>query len=182
MCSPAATAATADAAPVARPPTDDDGPVNHWQGRPQAAPNRVLVRFKQTPAAARVSMAQAERPLPGLQLRRLVGKQHTTRVPGAAGGAAAHSTSSTSSTSSSTSSTSLPPDAVMLFSITDGTSVEEKVAQLRANPGGGWLPGSRLLPAPPRLDLPCLPALPAHHLQRQARLPTHLGAGPQGTG
>jgi hypothetical protein len=182
VCSPAAT--TADAAPDAPdalPPTDTgDGPVRHWQGRPQAAPNRVLVRFKQTPAAARVSMAQAERPLPGLQLRRLVGKRHTTRVPGAAGGGAA--AARTSSSSSSSSSTSLPPDAVMLFSITDGSSVEEKVAQLRANPGGGWFPGSLLLPCLPSPAGPALPVCPAcPPLSMPSRPPHPPGFSPQYT-
>ena len=164
VCSPAATTATAASATDALPPPDDGWPVNHWQGRSQAAPGRVLVRFKQTPAGARLSAAQAQRPLPGLQLRRLVGKRHTTRVPGrpASGSVAA--------AASSTGSTSLPPDAVMLFSITDGSSVEEKVAQLRANPGGGA--GSLAAFCLPSLSRPPLPCLPTTCNAKPASLPT----------
>lgn len=175
-CCPVATAAATDAATDALPPSGDaEGPVDHWQGRPQAAPGRVLVRFKQTPAGARLSAAQAQRPLPGLLLRRLVGKRHTTRVPGrpAAGSVAA--------AASSTGSTSLPPDAVMLFSITDGSSVEEKVAQLRENPGGGLVPRRPPSAASAQPVSTPSPPPPAHHLQRQARLLIQPRT-PQGTG
>ena len=106
------------------------------EGQPKVAPNRVMVRFKQTPAAARISAVQAQRPLPGLQLERLVGKHHTLQVPPAGGGGGSASGGG-ATTSSAGSSTLLPPDAVMLFSITDGSSVQTKVAQLRANPGMG---------------------------------------------
>ena len=117
--------------------------MRRWkEGAPQAAPARVLVRFKQTPAGTRLSAAQAQRPLPGLQLERLVGKHHTFQVPPAGGGGSSSTsgggvTTSATTTTSSGSSTSLPSDALMLFSVIDGSSVEDKVAQLRANPGGG---------------------------------------------
>ena len=90
-------------------------------------PNQVLVRFKQTPGAAAAAAAQADRPLPGLQLQRLVGKHQATQVPAPAkpGGAAAAAAANHT----------LPADAVMLFSITDGTTVPAKLAQLRANQG-----------------------------------------------
>lgn len=75
---------------------------------------------------------------PGLQLERLVGRHHTVRVPpppaakrlgAAAAGATSGSTGGTSSE--------LPQDAVRLFGITDGSSVDAKLAELRAHPGAG---------------------------------------------
>lgn len=134
-----ALAAAANPAPL---PPPDAAPVRRWkEGAPQAAPGRVLVRFKQTPAGARLSAAQARRPLPGLQLERLVGRHHTLQVP-AAGGGGSSSGGATTATAAATTATSpaasLPSDAVMLFSVVDGSTVEDKVAQLRAHPGGGW--------------------------------------------
>ena len=87
----------------------------------------MLVRFKATPAAATVASVQAEAPLPGLQLQRLVGDHHAVSVPVPAAGRA--------SVASAGSSHRLPSDAIMLFSITDGTSVQAKVAELLAHPG-----------------------------------------------
>ena len=145
--------------------------MRRWkEGAPQAAPGRVLVRFKQTPAGARLGAALARRPLPGLQLERLVGKHHTLQVPPpGSGSTSGGATISTAGTTTSGSSPSLPSDALMLFSVTDGSSVEAKVAQLRANPGGAgslqawWKPGAsstvQRCPCPPSSNCcRCLPA------------------------
>lgn len=108
--------------------------VNRWQpGDATFAPDRVLVQFKSSPVAAAAAATQAAQPLPGLQLVRLVGEHHRTPVPPpAAPGVAA---------AAAASGRRVPPNAHMLFQITDGMSVQAKVAQLRANPGeraGGW--------------------------------------------
>ena len=179
---PAGWAALAAAAATAPPLLTSEGaPVRRWkEGAPQAAPGRVLVRFKQTPAGARLGAALAQRPLPGLQLERLVGKHHTLQVPPPGSGTTSGgATISTAGTTTSGSSPSLPSDALMLFSVTDGSSVEAKVAQLRANPGGAgslqawWKPGAsstvQRWPCPPSSNccrcLPaCLPFLPAYQL------------------
>ena len=71
---------------------------------------------------------QAEAPLPGLQLQLLVGDHHAMIVPTPAAGRA--------SVASAGSSHRLPSDAIMLFTITDGSSVQAKVAELQAHPGG----------------------------------------------
>lgn len=92
---------------------------------------RILVQFKATPTGAAVATAQAVQPaVPGLQLQRLVGEHQNVAVPqpSAAGGGPMAAAASVSSTA-------LPPGAVMLYSITDGSSVAQKVAELRANPG-----------------------------------------------
>ena len=118
---------------------------------PEYAPGRVLVRLRQTQpsgagstqgsstAAASAAAAAGDVSLPpGLQLERLVGRHHTVRVPpppaakrlgAAAAGATSGSTGGTSSE--------LPQDAVRLFRITDGSSVDAKLAELRAHPGAG---------------------------------------------
>ena len=110
---PTAAAATSSRAPVNRPPKD----------APKYAPNTVLVRFKATPAAAAVAAGQARAPVvPGLQLVALPGEHQAVKVPSGPTAAAA--------------APAVPPTAIMKFRITDGASVEAKVAQLRANPGG----------------------------------------------
>ena len=90
--------------------------------QPVFAPSVVLVRFKQTQGGVTAAAAQANRPLPGLSLQQLVGEHMATPVDGVNAAAGP--------------SKPLPADAVMLMRITDGMSVEAKVAQLRANPGG----------------------------------------------
>ncbi|EFN54517.1 hypothetical protein CHLNCDRAFT_135242 [Chlorella variabilis] len=70
-------------------------------------------------------MAQARSPLAGLRLHRLVGKRQG--VPGRGSGALV---AAAAAANSGTASASVPADSVMLFNITDGSSVEEKVAQL----------------------------------------------------
>ena len=113
--------------------------INRWEpGQPEFAPDRVLVRFKATPTAKAAAAVQADRPLPGLQLQRLVGEYHRVKVPpplqpGTAAAAAATGTRT------------VPSDALMLFDITDGASVPAKVAQLRANPGERWRGGRSVL-------------------------------------
>ncbi|KAI7838225.1 hypothetical protein COHA_007972 [Chlorella ohadii] len=99
--------------------------VNRWQpGDAEYAPDRVLVKFKTTPVAAAAAAMQAVQPLPGLQLVRLVGEHHRVPVPPpAAPGVAA-----------AASGRRVPPNAHMVFRITDNSTVASKVAQLRANP------------------------------------------------
>ena len=109
------------------------------QRQPKFFPGVVLVQFKQTPLGIKTSAAQADRPLPGLSLQQLVGEHMATPIGG--GGAS----SGGATTSAAGPSLALPSDAVMLFKITDGKSVEAKVAELQANPGGrvGRLAGGR---------------------------------------
>lgn len=93
---------------------------------PKYAPKSVLVRFRSAPAAAALAAAQARAPVvPGLHLDSLVGEHHQRVVPSGPAAAAA-----------ATAAAPLPAGAVMRFRITDGSSVEAKVKQLRANPGG----------------------------------------------
>lgn len=129
----------------------------------------VMVRFKQTASGKAKAAAQAASPLPGLQLKRLVGKHHTVRVPpagkagkgGAAGAAAAGGGG-----------TGLPTDSLMLFSITDGSSVESKVAELRGNPGP--CQGAPRRHARRVVLFPALPACPARTpLTLTLPAPTH---------
>lgn len=95
------------------------------------APGRVLVRFKDSPAGAAAAKAQASRPLAGLKLKRLVGKHHARPVgsdhAAALGGGRALRASAPAP--------SVPSDALMLFEITDGKSVPEKVKELMVSPG-----------------------------------------------
>ena len=95
--------------------------------RKEVADGQVLVRFKTGTAAASVASAQAEAPLPGLQLQRLVGDHHAMSVPTPGAGRA--------SVASAGGGHRLPSDAIMLFTITDGSSVQAKVAELQAHPG-----------------------------------------------
>lgn len=110
--------------------TTSAAPLNHWAQRAKVMPGRVLVQFRQTPAAARIAMAQARSPLAGLRLHRLVGKRQG--VPGRGSGALV---AAAAAANSGTASASVPADSVMLFNITDGSSVEEKVAQLLNHAG-----------------------------------------------
>ena len=86
------------------------------------AQGQVLVRFKATAAGARAASAQPSSPLPGLQLQRYAGRHHATRVvvspPGAPGDAVGAAAAA-------------PASAVILFEITDGSSVAAKVAELK---------------------------------------------------
>ena len=93
-----------------------------------ATPGRVLVQFK--PAAAATARTQARSPLRGLQLERLVGK-HQRLAVGRAAAAAAGGGRQLAAASGD-----VPSDATMLFSITDGKSVDAKIKELRGNSGG----------------------------------------------
>ncbi|PSC74254.1 subtilisin-like serine protease [Micractinium conductrix] len=90
-----------------------------------ATPGRVLVQFK--PAAAATARTQARSPLRGLQLERLVGK-HQRLAVGRAAAAAAGGGRQLAAASGD-----VPSDATMLFSITDGKSVDAKIKELRGN-------------------------------------------------
>lgn len=91
----------------------------------QYAPNAVLVRLKEGAAARRLLMEGDA--LAGLQLQRYVGDYQTTPVPPAAAGA--------SLAAAAAAVQSAPPGAVLRLRITDGSSVEAKLAQLRQSPG-----------------------------------------------
>jgi hypothetical protein len=112
---------------------------------------RVLVRFKRTAAAAALAEQQVTRPVrSGLRLERLVGKRQREALTGK-----------------------LPADAIMLYSITDGKSVQETVAQLNLHPGqeGGKPSGSQsplvclLVPPLPARPTSCTPACMRHFFQ-----------------
>ncbi|KAL4426150.1 hypothetical protein ABPG77_007432 [Micractinium sp. CCAP 211/92] len=89
----------------------------------------VLVRFRQSPRAAAAAAAQASRPLPGLELKRLVGKHQDVHV----GRDFEHASGHGSLQRALSQSEPLPSDALMLFGITDGSSVPAKVAQLKGH-------------------------------------------------
>ncbi|PSC68607.1 Extracellular basic protease [Micractinium conductrix] len=88
------------------------------------AAGRLLVQFK--PSAAATARLQARSPLRGLQLERLVGK-HQGLAVGRAAAAAGGRRQLAAATGD------VPPDATLLFSITDGKSVQEKIKELRGN-------------------------------------------------
>lgn len=100
-------------------------------GRPAWHPSRVLVRFKATAAAATAAAAQARSPLPGLRLKRLAGEHHAVPVPSQLSGGGAAGVASAAAAGGGASS--IPPDAVFVFEVTNGT-VAEAVKRLRANP------------------------------------------------
>jgi hypothetical protein len=94
-------------------------------------PSQVLVRFKQTAGAARTAVAQAREPvLAGLRLHRLVGKHHTIVVPHQQQGSSGRTLAQAAGPAPN-----LPSDALMLYDIEDGSSVEEMVARLCQHPG-----------------------------------------------
>lgn len=96
-----------------------------------AAPDRVLVRFRSTPHAAARAAAQAGAPvLPGLQLARFAGKHHRQAVPRRGDVSVAMVAGSSAGSTGS-----VPADATMVFTITDGSSVQEKLKLLREHPG-----------------------------------------------
>lgn len=94
---------------------------------PKYAPRTVLVQLKPASAAAAASASAAKGPvLPGLQLVSLTGEHQGTKMPAGGGPAVAAAAAAKA-----------PANAVMKFRITDGSSVEAKVKQLKANPGAG---------------------------------------------
>lgn len=127
----------------------------------QFAPGRVLVRLNAQkvagPAAAaaggaaKVSVAQAHAALgAGLSLLRLVGRDAGLAVAAPPSGGAGTAAAAAAGAAL------LPADALMVLQITDGSSVEAKVLQLKRNPGaaayrtGGGVYG-KLCPPPTRL-------------------------------
>ncbi|KAL4421685.1 hypothetical protein ABPG77_010629 [Micractinium sp. CCAP 211/92] len=97
---------------------------------PAAAADRVLVRFKSNPQAAARAAAQARAPVvPGLQLARYAGRHHRQAVPPGSSGTLVAAAAGGSSSAGS-----VPADATMVFTITDGSAVQEKLKQLRAHP------------------------------------------------
>ncbi len=116
-----AVAAAGDAVPL-----QGAAPVRTFAGA-AAAPGRLLVQFK--PSAAATARLQARIPLRGLQLERLVGKHQGLAVGRAAAAAAGGRRQLAAATGD------VPPDATLLFSITDGKSVQEKIKELRGNAG-----------------------------------------------
>ncbi len=113
------------------------------------------MQFKPAPAAQAVAAAQLSSPLQGVSLQRLVGQHHTLSIvggtPGVASAAAAASTAAAGVNSTAGSSagprlvsvdgesySSVPPEALMLMAITDGTSPVDKAAQLSQMAGEVW--------------------------------------------
>ncbi|KAL4421171.1 hypothetical protein ABPG77_003354 [Micractinium sp. CCAP 211/92] len=112
-------------------------------GSPGYKPGVVLVQFKPAPAAQAMAAAQLSSPLQGVSLQRLVGQLHTLSIvrptPGVASTAAAGGSVDGTAGSSAgprlvsvdgVSYSSVPPEALMLMAITDGTSPVDKAAQL----------------------------------------------------
>ncbi|KAL4435650.1 hypothetical protein ABPG77_002613 [Micractinium sp. CCAP 211/92] len=100
-------------------------------GRPAWHPSRVLVRFKVTASAASAAAVQARSPLPGLRLTRLAGEHHTVQVPSQP---SSSGTAGVASVAASTGgSSSMPPDAIFVYEVTNGT-VLDAVKRLRSNP------------------------------------------------
>ncbi len=122
----AALLCAAAAAGAAAPLPQEAPPVRTSDASSFAAPGRLLVQFK--PSAAATARLQARSPLRGLQLERLVGK-HQGLAVGRAAAAAGGRRQLAAATGD------VPPDATLLFSITDGKSVQEKIKELRGNAG-----------------------------------------------
>ncbi|KAL4438457.1 hypothetical protein ABPG77_000105 [Micractinium sp. CCAP 211/92] len=90
------------------------------------ARSQVLVRFSQTAVKRRrLLAAQAPTALAGLSLQQYVGRHHRTKVPSVAGAGTAAVAAAIAAS---------PADAILLFDITDGSTVQQKLAQLRALP------------------------------------------------
>lgn len=99
---------------------------------PRYVPGTVLVRLKPTPAAAAAAAgSQPNAPLAGLQLVGLQGEHHSIPDDGSTPGGGVSSKAPAAAAAVPR----LPTGAVLRFRITGATSVEEKVAQLRANAG-----------------------------------------------
>lgn len=99
------------------------------------ANSQVLVRFSQSASKRRrLLAAQPAAALAGLSFQQYVGRHHRKRPPAPAGGGAGAVSAAVAAS---------PGDAVFLFAITDGSTVQQKVAQLNALPGGQGLPRSR---------------------------------------
>ena len=93
---------------------------------PMFVPGVVLVKFRQTPAGAKVATAQDTAPVvPGLQLVGLVGSPAAEAIKIPRGPAAAAADPAPA----------LPPTAIFKYRVVDGSRVPAKVAQLRAHPG-----------------------------------------------
>lgn len=91
------------------------------------ADSQVLVRFSQSASKRRrLLAAQPAAALAGLSFQQYVGRHHRKRPPAPAGGGAGAVSAAVAAS---------PGDAVFLFAITDGSTVQQKVAQLNALPG-----------------------------------------------
>lgn len=132
-----ATAATAGAGQPGNGQPDatiDTLHVNRWPPyAKQYAPNTVLVRFKKSASAAAVASASAVQPPPGLQLISLHG-DHLAATASIPRGSSSGRTAGAAVAAAAAAPAAIPSSAVMQFSITDGSSVEAKVAELRRNP------------------------------------------------
>lgn len=96
-------------------------------GQPVVAKDRLLVRFKSSKAGAAAAARQAQSPVvKGLRLVRFSGKHHRQAVPPAGAAAAAAGGAATAS---------IPADATMVFQITDGSDMQDKLRQLRTHSG-----------------------------------------------
>lgn len=152
------------------------------QGSSHYVPGQVLVRFKPTPSAARTAAAQARSAvLPGLRLHRLVGRHHALLLPHQlveAGGAASRRKLAQAEQDVPD----LPSGALMLYDITDGSTVRDMVARLCRHTGAArgnllaCLPDCfASLHAPPHARQACLhataapPVLPFLAGQRRRR-------------
>lgn len=100
-------------------------------GRPAWHPSRVLVRFKATASAASAAAVQARSPLPGLRLTRLAGEHHTVPVPSQPSSSGTIGVASVAASTGGSSS--MPPDAIFVYEVTNGT-VLDAVKRLRSNP------------------------------------------------
>ncbi|KAL4437461.1 hypothetical protein ABPG75_004600 [Micractinium tetrahymenae] len=91
---------------------------------PVVAKDRLLVRFKSSRAGAAAAARQVQNPVvEGLRLVRFSGKHHRQAVP-TAGAAAAAAGGPLAG---------IPSDATMVFKITDGGDMQDKLRQLRAH-------------------------------------------------
>jgi hypothetical protein len=98
-------------------------------------PGQVLVRFKRTPSGVRAAAAQAKRAaLASLRLHRLVGRNHALLLPHHPAGAG-EAAVGRQLAQAGQEAPSLPSDALMLFDIIDGSTVEDIVARLCQHPG-----------------------------------------------
>lgn len=115
------------------------------------AHGQVLVRFSQSAEKRRRLLAtQPPAALAGLSLVQYVGRHHQKVPPLPGAGAAAVAAAVAAS----------PPDATILFAITDGSTVQQKVAQLNALPGEGCRAG---VAVDRRCHLRCAPPVRKRH-------------------
>lgn len=130
-----------------------------WASLPSTTPGVVLLRFKTTASAQALAQQQTKKPLvPGLELQRVVGRPRSSGPRG----------SSVAAVAALGASAVEHKDGIHVFRITDGSSINAKLKQLRGYAGRLAVPRPLHASCPASNRPPaCLPrALPTWHLMQ----------------